>query len=113
MDRAVAIAAAGINFALLNVTQEDEERMAVVLASIQKEVERWDNLDDLVLALSYDQLRAKHVSREEAARRASILLRRTITMQAWRMAVDRWAAKHDLPKVALYKLRRPKTTNHA
>ena len=65
---------------------------------------------DTVIGFTYDLLRARTISRDDAAVVASILLNRDppFTSEAWRKQVDRYVDQHpELPKV---EQRKPKKT---
>jgi len=83
------------------------------------DVNRWDNDEDLAISFSYCLLSERLISRRNAAAIAPFLvteeeppegwdsLADTISADAWRLKVDRWAARHKLDPVGI-RQRRPK-----
>ena len=70
---------------------------------------RGPDKEDDATELTYGLLYDKQVSRDEAADLASALLGRTISSEAWRKHIDRWAAAKGLPKVGHRKRQTDKT----
>ncbi len=58
-----------------------------------------DTPKDRALALTYHLLRSRSISHARAAEIASQLLGAEFSTEAWRRRVERWARKHNLPKV--------------
>ena len=55
--------------------------------------------EERALVVTYSLLRSKAVSHEHAANIASTMLGKTYSAEAWRKKLERWAQKHELPKI--------------
>lgn len=66
------------------------------------------SFEDRVLAFTYQMLRHRAMDRKLAAKFASSKLRKHVDSGTWQKRVDRWARRHNLPKVGLRR-RPPKT----
>lgn len=90
------------------VTERDARRLRVILEGlVNSPIGQSKDLEEFALWRSYTWLLDKQITREQAAQYASDVLGRPITKDAWRMAVDRWAAKQHLPKVEYRRRKRP------
>ena len=63
--------------------------------------QHWNTPRDRALEFTYQLLRRKFLTREEAARFASTVLGKHYSTDAWRLAVDRWAAQLGRPPVEI------------
>jgi hypothetical protein len=121
LDDAIGVAAAGAEiysglknepftygYILLHNSVELAIRTIFLELEDQANRERWERDEDPILSYCYHQLRAKEMTREEAANRASLLLQEKLSSNAWRMRVDRWAAdkRRNLPKIGQTKRRK-------
>ncbi len=79
-------------------------RVADILNHIQRAIQKhFKNNEEAVIAATYVGLVRDACTRSEAALFASAMLGRTITSEAWRKRVDRWAQdkSRNLPPVGL------------
>lgn len=82
----------------------ENERILAGLLEIQRggpAKEKWTAPEDPILSFCYYMLRAKRITRQQAADLASDILGRPIDREAWRKRVDRWAAAPErrLPQI--------------
>ena len=105
-DHAYTIATAGLQFAQHDVSEHDVKWIQAVLRGIQNVPEF--SQEELLLSLAYWNLRLKKTTREESATHASAFLSTTISTDAWRKRVDRWAKAQGYDALGQTK-RRPRT----
>ena len=109
IDRAHEIAIACAHLVKDELADEDIARLQRYIEIIEQSRARASNTTDDVLFLSYIRLRSKEITYEEAAHLASIMLKKQVSPDAWRMRVNRWAAKEGKPKIEIYERRASKT----
>lgn len=81
--------------------QELRQTFAAILADIEQRIKNLPDPEEQALWFSYELLRQQKTTRPRAARFASHLLGRTVTAEAWRKAVNKWADQNDMPPLDL------------
>jgi hypothetical protein len=87
--------------------QANVARIRRVLEAVQATVDGWKDsgmrVEDMVLMITYVQLRRKEITHAEAAELASSFLKKRVSPDAWRMRLNRWTEEQGYPKVELHK----------
>ncbi len=93
------------------LSEEESKFLTRLIEAIKDSGAQWDSKEEFVLYLLYQELHEKRITRKQAARAASRMLKKTYTTDAWRMAVDRYAKNKGLPRVEQRKPKRPRFTS--
>ena len=93
------IVAAGVELAGHTLTRDDRLQITRSLTQLEEFMQAWPDLEALVLEYTYIMLRNKHVTHEQAADDATVMLGVFISRDAWRMRVKKWAKLQNLPPV--------------
>jgi hypothetical protein len=88
---------------------QDHAYLRKMLEALKAYGDRFSNRNEYVLALSYDLLSRREWTRDQALRFAQNMLDPTISADAWRRRVDRWAGREGKPAIGLTKGRPRKT----
>ena len=81
--------------------QELRQTFETILVDIEHRIRNLPDPEEQALWFSYELLRQQKTTRPRAARFASQLLGRTITAEAWRKAVNKWALENEMPDLGL------------
>ena len=112
IDGALRLAAA-TSWLLTNgehpLTQDEAQRLRNFFDRIEDIGKQWTSREEFVLGFTYEQLHAKKITREQAAKLASRVLKKPYTTDAFRVKLDRWAEhpSRRLPKVGIRKRQKP------
>ena len=96
-ERALALLTFSAGLVQPDLTTLDRQRLDHTLTAVEQYVAQWDDLTELALAISYEQLRLRQLTDAQTATFASALLERHVTPAAGRKRVERWAARRELP----------------
>ncbi|MDP9309441.1 MAG: hypothetical protein M3R24_00845 [Chloroflexota bacterium] len=112
-DGAAALMLLGIEAVKVGKPTPEDERAvrAVVERAVFSIKEQWPNVEEFALFHTYVMLTLGDFSRDDAARTASDILRKTVTSEAWRKRLDRWVEEKGHQKVDLRKHRNNERTN--
>ena len=80
---------------------QDRAYLREFLEELKAYGDHFKDKSEHVLSLSYDQLSRRAWTREQALRFARNLLDSSITAEAWRRRVDRWAEREGKPALGL------------
>ncbi len=98
-----AHAAALLKFAAVLVKPEltplDQLRLEHLLVAVERYIAQWSDPAELALAISYQQLRERHLTMEKAAAFATALLDQEVSPADWRTRVDAWSDQQGLPPI--------------
>lgn len=102
LEYAQRLALGGLAINGHNVTENDRGRARAMLSALHAAATQfYGDKEEALLEMSYDRLRARKETYEEAAKVAESILRKPFTPDAWRRKIARWAERTGRPRVGL------------